>query len=151
MDIYNITLYIHSLLRWLVVVLAVVTIAQAYMGWLGNGEYKKLNNALSASLVGSLHLQLLIGLSLYFFLSPFGYSIFSQGMKVVMKNAELRFWAVEHTTAMILAVVIAQVGRSLAKKSKESVTKFKREAIYYTVAVFLIFYSIPWSTRPWLR
>jgi len=151
MDIYNITLYIHSLLRWLVVILAVLAIGQAYMGWLGKGEYKKLNNALSASFVGSLHLQLLIGLSLYFFLSPFGYSIFSQGMKVVMKNAELRFWAVEHITAMVLAVVIAQVGRSLAKKSTESSTKFRREAIYYTLAVLLIIYSIPWSNRPWLR
>ncbi|MBC8110579.1 MAG: hypothetical protein H7Y04_05915, partial [Verrucomicrobia bacterium] len=94
---------------------------------------------------GSMHLQLLLGLILYFGLSPFGLKAFDLGMKVVMKTPTYRHWAVEHITTMIIAVAIAQIGRIVSKKAPSDLLKHKRAAIYYSIAVFLILLSIPYA------
>ncbi len=142
---YLTLLTVHSWLRWVVVILAAFVIIRSLMGWLSNSSYGKSDNAIAASFVGSLHLQLILGLILYFVYSPFGYAAFQMGMGEVMKNAPIRYWAVEHITTMILAVIIAQVGRSIAKKAKTSTKKHRLSFIFFSIAVFLIMISIPWN------
>jgi hypothetical protein len=71
------------------------------------------------------------------------------GMAESMKEPVLRFWKVEHITAMILAVVIITVGRRMAKNAKEDHIKHRRSAVYYTLALLLIVSAIPWALRGW--
>ena len=139
---YEFFLFMHSWLRWVVLTLALLVIVRSFWGWKGKKTYGKGDNALSASFVGSLHLQLLIGFVLYFFLSPITTSAF-QDFGGSMKAASIRYWAIEHFLVMIISVIIAQIGRARSKKAGASVKKFKTAAIFYSIALILILSRIP--------
>lgn len=141
---YEVFLSIHSWLRWIILLASIVVIVKSLAGLFGGGEYKKLDNILAASFVGFMHLQLLIGLVLYVFLSPVTTSAF-QNMSEAMSDPAIRYWAVEHITVMILAVVAAQAGRSISKKSDDSVVKFRFQAIFFGISLFLMLTRIPWD------
>lgn len=144
---YILTRNIHSWTRWLVLILALIVIFKAVSGWLSRKTFEKQDNLLGASFVGSMHLQLLLGLLLYFVFSPMGLKAISElGMGPVMKNAEMRYWAVEHISVMILAVILAQVGRTLSKKASTDVEKHKKSAIFYSLAFVLVLSRIPWDS-----
>ncbi|MCB9640877.1 MAG: cytochrome B [Myxococcales bacterium] len=154
---YGITLWLHSLLRWALLLVLLFQIGQTFTGWFQKKEWTPLHKRGNLLVLIFSHLQLVLGLALYFGLSPLGSSSFKSGMKVVMKNRLLRFWAVEHITLMLLALVFVQVGFSISKRKEDSLTKHKTSAIWFTVALIAIFLAIPWpflSTgmgRPWLR
>ncbi len=61
-----------------------------------------------------------------------------------MKNSNLRFFTVEHWLLMIVALVVAHIGRSRAKKAADDKGKFKQAAIFFTIAMVLILLAIPW-------
>ena len=123
---YTTFLFIHSWLRWILLALFIITIAKSFMGMSGDREYGKGDNALAASMVGTLHLQALLGLLLYFVLSPITTNAFG-GDVSPMKDAGLRYWAVEHIMIMLAAVIVAQIGRSKAKKKHEKLGKAKKK------------------------
>lgn len=141
---YTLFLNTHSILRWVALILAVIVTIKSLMGILGKPSYEKIDNIFGASFVGTMHLQVLIGLILYFFLSPITESAFSD-FGAAMKNAELRFWAVEHITMMLLAAVLAQVGRSKSKKAADAGKKFKFQAIFFGLSLLIMLAGIPWN------
>ena len=99
----------------------------------------------------ALHLQLVIGLMLYF-ISPVVKAGLSD-MGNAMKSPELRFWTVEHISLMIVAIALITVGRIVSKKTTDSVIKHKKTAIFFLLGLVLILVSIPWPftkiTRAW--
>lgn len=141
---YDIVLFLHSWIRWFILILGLVVLFKAYSGWFGNKPYLKGDNGMSAGFMGLLHLNLLLGLILYFFLSPYVQSAFND-FGVAMKNSSLRYWAVEHILVMIIAVVVAQVGRIKAKRATTDLDKHKTTAIWYTIAIVLMLSRIPWG------
>ena len=48
---------------------------------------------------------------------------------------------------MTLAVVLGTLGYSLAKRADHDRSKFRRQAIWFTVCFVLILSSIPWPFR----
>ena len=91
------------------------------------------------------HIQLLIGLILYF-VSP-RLSLFSEmGMGEIMKDAVNRLYLIEHPLINILAVVLITIGYSKHKKKLTSVSKFKIIAIFFTIALVLFLSRIPWES-----
>ncbi|WBA43664.1 hypothetical protein [Hymenobacter canadensis] len=144
---YQIVLVLHSWSRWLVLIFGMIAIFRAFSGWQGRKPFVGADNGMGASFVGSMHLQLLLGLLLYFVYSPVGL----QGMKVAgaMKDPIARFWGVEHISIMVLAVVAAQVGRTLSKKAPEAVLKHKKAFIWFTVSLILVLLMIPWGLGNW--
>ena len=141
---YEFISVLHSYIRWALLLLLVVVIVTSLMGWLGKKPFKKSDNTLSVSLLGITHLQLLLGLILYFFLSPITKNAFAD-FGAAMKNKDLRFYAVEHIAIMILAVVFVQLGRTLSKKAANDEAKFKKLFIYTTIALVLVLAGIPWN------
>lgn len=141
--IYPYVLLIHSVLRYVLLGLAFFAIYRAWSGYLNNKPYEATDNKVSVFLIASVHTQLLLGLALYFLMSPY-VSMGLADMKATMKNDLLRYWTVEHITTMILAVVLFQLGRTLSKKAKSDKAKHQRAAIFYTVALLLVFMMIPW-------
>ena len=144
MSAYEIFLFLHSWIRWIILVLGLVVIIKSYAGWFGKKPFLKGDNGLSAAFIGSLHLNLLIGLILYFFLSPIVESAFND-FGGAMKVPELRFWAVEHILVNITAVIVAQIGRSKSKKVIDDIRKHKLTAIFYSIAFVLLLSRIPWG------
>ncbi|SDJ76063.1 hypothetical protein SAMN05421823_10139 [Catalinimonas alkaloidigena] len=141
---YNFLLFLHSWGRWLVLIAAVWAIVRAYAGWKNRRPYLKADNTASVFFIAMVHSQVLIGLLLYFFASPY----VSQAMSDfggAMKNAELRYWGVEHIAMMIVAAVVAQVGRIRAKKADTPTRKHRQTFWFYLVAVLIMLLSIPWG------
>ena len=110
--------------------------------------YKKDNNFLSLLLVIFCDLTLVFGLILYFF-GPYGGSNFKgYSFKEIMQTPLLRFFMVEHITAMIISIAIVHIGRVMVKKDKISdFSKHKKTLIWFSIAFILILVSIPWPFR----
>jgi hypothetical protein len=149
---YQILLLLHSWLRWFVLGAGVVAVFKAYAGWSGNRPFSKGDNALTAAFSGFMWLQVIIGLGLYFGLSPWGLN----GLKQYgMKDPTARFFGVEHIAVMILAAIIAQVGRIALKRAPTDALKHKKAFIYLGIALLLVLLMIPWGIwnphRPMFR
>lgn len=137
--------FIHSWWAYLVVFMVLIATINALAGFFGNKEYQPKDFRISLFALIVTHIQLLIGLVLYF-VSPLGMqSISNSGMGVVTKDDTLRLYAMEHPLMMILAVVLITIGYSKHKKKLVSKPKFKILAIFYTIALALILRGIPWQ------
>lgn len=150
---YQVLLVLHSYLRWFVLGAGLVAVYRAYVGLSGRRPFGKGDNAFGASFVGFMLLQLIVGLGLYFGLSPYGL----KAMKVAgaMKDPVVRFFGMEHVVVMVVAAVVAQLGRTLSKKRLNDTAKHKTAFIYYGIALLLVLLMIPWGlwnpARPLFR
>jgi Na+-driven multidrug efflux pump len=132
---------LHSYNRYLIFIALLFVLFRSYSGWLGKKPYEKLDNTGSLVLLILTHVQLLIGLILYAFLSPSTQAAFAN-MGAAMKDSTLRYFAVEHILMMIIAVVFIQLGRTFSKKASGDEKKHRQLAIYTTIAVLLILGSL---------
>ena len=138
---YTGLLHAHSGLRWIVLVLIVWALIKAVSGWMGQKEFKKSDRIAALLALIFTHIQLLIGLVLYF-ISP--KVSFEPG---VMESQILRFYTVEHSLMMIIAIALITFGFSTAKRLEEGLTKHKRIAITYGIGLLIMIASIPWPFR----
>ena len=92
-------------------------------------------------MLGFSHLQLLVGLIQYISTSPYTQAAFAD-FGAAMKNPLLRYFAVEHIFAMVLAIALIQVGRTLSKRKSADEQKHKTVAIYTSIAALLIIGSL---------
>ena len=141
---YEIVLTIHSIVRWVALILVALATLFALIGWLGRREWTDRDRKIGVFTTIALDIQLLLGLILYFFLSPITRTAL-QDFGAAMGSADLRFYGLEHALFMTLAVISAHIGSALSKKAPESRAKFIRAAIFYGLALLLILLGIPWS------
>jgi uncharacterized protein YacL len=144
---YSALLLIHSLLRWVVLLLAIVVIVRAVLGVTGRREWSAADQASGQWFVRMLDLQMLIGLVIYIFLSPFIREAFGD-FGAAMRNPPLRFLAVEHITGMIVAIVLVHIGAARVKKTTAAAQRHKTALIFYALALVIILLSIPWPGTP---
>ena len=95
----------------------------------------------------ALDIQMLLGLVLYLALSP-NMAPILENFGAAMKDPALRFWAVEHISTMFVAVILAHVGRVLARKALSPVAKRTRLLVCFGLATLLMMVGIPWPGRP---
>ncbi len=146
---YTTLQFIHSYWAYFTLLIILIAAINALGGFFLKKEYqsKDLRIFLFALIVS--HIQLILGL-LLFFVSPNALkAINSGGMGEVMKDAALRFSSVEHPLIMIIAIVLITIGYSKHKKKEASKSKFKVLAIFYALALLLILSRIPW--RQWFE
>ena len=130
-----------------------LAVVRAYAGMSGRRPFTKGDNAVSAAFSGFMWLQVIVGLGLYFGLSPVGL----KAMKVAgaMKDPTTRFFGMEHVAVMILAAILAQVGRIALKKAPTDTLKHKKAFTYFAIALVLVLLMIPWGiwnpARPLFR
>ena len=124
----------------------VVAIGNALLGKFMNKSFtiKDLRISLFALIVT--HIQLLVGLILYF-VSP-RFSAWQEGVGAVVEDASLRLYLVEHPVTNILAVVLITMGWSMHKRQVKSGKKFLRIGLFYLLGAFLLLSRIPWSEWP---
>jgi hypothetical protein len=141
---YPAFLHIHTTLRWLILLIMVITLVKYIVGWLGAQPWKKIDNILGIVFTSLMDLQLLTGFILYFFLSPITKMAFSD-FGAAMKDDNLRFFAVEHLSMMLIAVVLVHIGRAKSKKAKTDIDKFRTATYFFLIALVIIVATIPWS------
>lgn len=141
---YSTVFFIHSWWAYLVLLILVIASINSLIGFFSKKEYSATDFRISLFTLIVSHIQLLIGLVLYF-VSPYFNAFSEGGMGEVMKDSTLRLYLVEHPLMMILAVVFITVGYSKHKKKLTSRPKFKMLAIFYTLALVFVLSRIPWS------
>src|SRR5262245_26706735 len=144
---YPLMLVVHSLLRWLVLAAGLVAFGRALAGMRGRGAWTPADDRAGQLFVGTLDLQFLIGLVLYFGLSPITRAAF-QDFGGAMGNSMLRFWAVEHILGMVIAVALAHIGRVRVRKTTDAVRRHKLAAIFFGLALVAILATIPCPGMP---
>ena len=142
---YTTVLAIHSWVRWLALIAAVGTTLAALRGKVAGSNSLADRWGMVAMMV--LDIQLLLGLLLYFVVSPNMKAIL-ENFGGAMKDPALRFWAVEHTATMFAAIALAHVGRVLARKAATPAAKRTRLLICFGLATVLIILGMPWPGRP---
>jgi hypothetical protein len=141
--LYSIVLFLHSLTRWLVLIAAVYAIYLAIGGWVKKSGWTKQDNMSGVIFSSLFDLQLLLGLILYFFLSPITLTAL-RDFGSAMANSVTRFFSVEHSFVMLIALVVTHIGRALSKKGNTDLQKHQRAAIWFIIALILILVAIPW-------
>ena len=140
---YDIVKMLHSYWAYLVLIMLVLATFNALIKFFGNKEFQAIDFRISLFALIVTHIQLLIGLVLYF-TSPFGLkNIQNNGMGGL--DPFSRLLAVEHPFVGILAVVLITMGYSKHKKKLTSKPKFKMLAIFYTLGLLLVLSRIPWT------
>ena len=140
---YAILKTVHSYWAFLVLTILVLAVLNAIRGKASGKEFGAKD--LRISLFGLIfsHIQLLIGLLLYF-VSPW-FDQWSTLCMGVMQNAESRLYLVEHPITNILAIVLITMGWSLHKRQTTSSKKFLRIALFYGLGLVFLLSRIPWD------
>jgi hypothetical protein len=152
---YTLLLFLHSALRWIILLLALIAIYRSYIGMRGPKPFTAADKKIGLFLLISAHTTLLIGLYQWI-TGPWGLkNIQNMGMAAVMKDPVFRFYGVEHLTGMIIAVALITVGRGVSKKAIPDGAKHKKTFWFYLVALLIILACVPWPFRagigrPWL-
>jgi hypothetical protein len=136
---YHFLLDVHNLLRWVIIIVGVIAVAMALRGAFARARWTGQQNALGRLFTISVDLQLLVGLLLYFVFSPITTGAF-RDFGAAMKNDHTRFFLVEHLPIMIIAIVLIHIGAARARRLDSA----RPAAIFYTVAMVLVFIGIPW-------
>ncbi len=135
---------LHSYLAYVVLGMLFLAVAKAILGLLGNKMFtpqKDLRLALFTLIL--CHIQLLVGLLLYFISANGFRAVKELGMGGMSSAA--RLLAVEHPLINIVAIALITVGWSRHKKFMEGKKKFKSIAIFYGLGLLLILSRIPWG------
>lgn len=141
---YTGLLHTHNLFRWLVLIALVLAVLFALVGWFGKREWSKKDNLTGLLLTIFMDIQFLVGLILYAFVSPIMKVAFND-FGAAMKNADIRFYAVEHILMMVIALVLVHIGRSKSKKAIANWKKHRIAAVYYGIALVIVLAGIPWD------
>jgi hypothetical protein len=127
---------LHSLWRWVVVILMGVAILKALLGWFGKQPWQNLDNRIGLFFTSALDLQVLLGIILYIGVLVGAY---------FPKTSIIRV-SFEHVLMMFIALAIVHVIRSRAKKTEGDLAKHRLTAIGYIIALVIVIVAIPvWS------
>lgn len=151
---YSNIIFLHSLTRWLVLVSLLYVLYKSINGLIFRKKFTPLDNKARHWSATIAHIQLIFGIWLYFISPVIDY--FLHHYKEAVKQPEVRFFGMEHSVMMLLAIVFITLGSAKAKRKETDKDKFKTLAIWYTIALLLILLMIPWpfstlSSRPFLR
>lgn len=151
---YYMLLVTHSWVRWILLITLIVSVTRAFYGWKAGVRYSREDNFLRIGTVSLAHLQLLLGLWLYWVSPTVQY--FLQNFRAAVHERDPRFFGMEHITMMTIAVVLLTVGSIKSRRAMDDANKFRKMAVWGTIVLLIIFFSIPWefspfTSRPYFR
>jgi hypothetical protein len=144
---FSALLQVHSILRWVILILLVLSILQSFIGWVKHRELREGDTKLWLFTMISAHTTLLIGLILLLFGR---YGILSSGLPEgveLMKDKFYRFFWVEHPVGMLIATLLITLGRGVVRKQITDPLKYKRAFWFFLIALVVILATVPWPGR----
>jgi uncharacterized membrane protein YozB (DUF420 family) len=139
------SVHLHNILRWVILVLLLLNVYRHATA--GAQPYGDKDRKLGLWLMISSHIMLLLGLVQYFFGGVGLSRIKDMGMGEVMKNSEMRYWAVEHISTMLISIVLITIAYGVRKKQMDDISKHRRALLLYALALLLILAAMPWPGR----
>jgi len=141
--LYTLTLSLHSITRWAVIIFGVMVIAQAVIGIAGKRAWLANDQRGVSGFFWSVNIQIVLGLILYVFLSPVIQGAL-RDFGGAMRDGRVRFWLVEHMTMMIVALGLVHIGVARIRRAAEAPAKHRAALIFFGIAMLAILISIPW-------
>ncbi len=140
-------LHLHNFLRWVILILLLLSIVKAYSGSSGKKPFTAGVKKLWLFTMISAHTTLLLGIFQVLW-GRYGLLTYSlpEGTSL-MKDKFLRFFLVEHPIGMILAIVLITLGYGMSKKQVTDDVKYKKAFYYFLIALIVLIASIPWPFR----
>lgn len=143
---YTALLFVHSWLRWLVIVSGAAALGGAAGGAAGKRAWLPIDDRRLKLFAIALDVQVTIGLILYV-ISPVTQAGFAD-MAVAMRDSILRFFVVEHLTGMLVAVALTHVGKARVRKAASAAARHRAVLIFVGLALLVLLLSIPWPGMP---
>jgi hypothetical protein len=144
---YTPLLFLHSWVRWAVLLTGVMAVAWAMSGARTRRPYTPADAAAGRRFAMTLNIQFILGLLLYVWASPFTTEAFSN-MAEAMRNPQLRFFVVEHVFGMVVALALAHIGSARIKRMTDSAGRHRAALIFFGLALVIVVLSIPWPGMP---
>jgi hypothetical protein len=139
---YGVVLFVHSWLRYAVLGAGLWLLFACVRGLRGGGPWVRSDERAHVAFLALLDTQLLLGLTLYFALSPISAAAMAN-FGAAMKNPHLRFFGVEHIATMLLAIATAHIGRVRAKR-KQGPARYRSTVVAQSLWLVLTLAAIPW-------
>ncbi len=136
---YSGLVHAHSGLRWVALVLLVIAFINAVSRWQKRSTYTAGDHKLNLYTLISVHNQLILGIILLFISPKVNFSMMSDKL--------YRFYSVEHTTGMLIAIILITIGYSRAKRTELPTKKHRLVSVFFGLGLLLILLSIPWPFR----
>lgn len=140
-------LHLHNLLRWVILLLLLVSVIVAFTGWTSKRAFRPGDKRIWMFTLIFSHIMLVVGL--YQWLAG-RYGILTTKLPEgtsLMKSKFYRFFWVEHPIFMILAIVLITLAYRMSKKPLPSPTKYKRAFWLFAIALLMILLAVPWPFR----
>lgn len=145
---YGLVVLGHSWLRWLVLALGVALLA-ASAASLRSATWSERCERLRRGFLAALDGQMLLGLALYFLLSPLARAGWSD-LEAALQNPTVRFFTIEHVFGMVVAIAVAHGGLDRIPKVTPG-SRARRATIVMAVWLVIVLVSIPWPGLPYGR
>ncbi|WP_028786685.1 hypothetical protein [Terrimonas ferruginea] len=146
---YQTLIFLHSILRWLVLLSLVIAVCRAARGYYRGKMFTAVDNAVRHWTATIGHLQLMAGLVLYF-QSPL-VSFFLKNFDTAQHSFDLVFFGMIHSLLMFVAIVVLTLGSALSKRRLADKSKFRTMLLWYAAALLIIFIAIPWPFSPFVH
>jgi len=129
----QILLMIHSILRWLIVIAAVIVSVKFALGWLRGGAFQKMDRGLVSGFSGLIDLQVTLGI---IFLIWNG-----------LAGAGFPMFRIEHAVTMIIAAVVAHLPARW--KNADDKTRFRNSLFIVLDTLIIIFIGVVRLPKGW--
>lgn len=147
---YDTVLLIHSWMRWVVIVAGFLAVAGALINVMRRAPWTRGNDRSALLFTVSADIQLLLG-AMLFIVGPRWLSMFMQNPGAAMSNDLVRYWSIEHGFGMIVAIVLAHVGRVIVRRKTDGLAKSRSALIWFGVSLVIMLITIPWAFNPDVR
>ncbi len=126
-------LSIHSHLRWLILIVALIAVAKFAVGWLRGGTYKGMDRGLASGFSGLMDLQAMLGL---IFLVWNG-----------LAGAGFPMFRIEHAVTMTVAAVVAHL--HVMWKTADDKKRFRNTLFIVLDTLIIVFIGVARLPQGW--
>jgi hypothetical protein len=130
---YEILRDAHSGWRYLVILLLLAAFISALSGFFGKKDFTEGNRKLAVFALISAHIQLVLGLLLYFM---------NDWYKLDSSVAVNRYWKMEHISMMLIAIILITIGNAKSKKATTALAKHRNIFVFFGFALLIITVAI---------
>ena len=140
---FALVLWLHSMIRWAVVVPALVALYRAWSGRAGHRPWTLFDRGVLAGFAALLDLQLVIG-GVLWFKSPISILGIHE-LDLGLADPVLRFWTFTHPILMLAAIVVVHAGLVRIRRLQDSAQRHRIAFVYVGLSLVLVFAGSPWS------
>lgn len=159
-EVHDLLLIAHSFTRWWVLVACTAAVGYAFCArWSSAPDARTRDLRVGRALVASVDVQVLLGMSLYFAVSPLPRAarllLAEHGWRALCADPLLRFFGLIHPALALSAAFVVHAAWVGVRRAESRVSRQRRLALGAALGLALFLAAVPWPflghERPWFR